>query len=79
MEFKALEMTEAARGECADRIGMAKLAKLAFDGHDLGPKWAELIAKLLNGTADAGEGIDLRTGANGLDLLVLTFRQQPSE
>jgi hypothetical protein len=59
MEFKALEMTEAARGECADRIGMAKLAKLAFDGHDLGPKWAELIAKLLTGTADAGEGIDL--------------------
>jgi hypothetical protein len=59
MEFKALETTEAARGECADRIGMAKLAKLAFDGHDLRPKWAELIARLLNGTADAGEGIDL--------------------
>jgi hypothetical protein len=59
MEFRPLEITEAARGECANRIGMAKLAKLAFDGHDLRPKWAELIAKLLNGTADAGEGIDL--------------------
>ncbi|HLZ00704.1 MAG TPA: hypothetical protein VKR55_00985 [Bradyrhizobium sp.] len=38
---------------------MARLAKMAFDGGDLRPKWAELIAKLLNGTADAGEGIDL--------------------
>ena len=59
MEFRALEISEAARGGCADRIGMAKLAKLAFDGIDLRPQWAELIAKLLNGTADAGEGIDL--------------------
>ncbi|HWZ41778.1 MAG TPA: hypothetical protein VNY08_26080 [Bradyrhizobium sp.] len=38
---------------------MAKLAKMAFDGRDLRPKWTELIAKLLNGTANAGEGIDL--------------------
>ena len=59
MEVRALEISEAARGGCADRIGMAKLAKMAFDGFDLRPQWAELIAKLLNGTADAGEGIDL--------------------
>jgi len=59
MESRALELSEAARAECADRIGMAKLAKMAFDGRDLRPKWAELIAKLLNGTANAGEGIDL--------------------
>ena len=59
MEFSALEVSEAARADCADRIGMAKLAKMAFDGRDLRPKWAELITKLLNGTADAGEGIDL--------------------
>ncbi len=58
MESRALETSEAARAECADRIGMAKLAKLAFDGHDLRPKWTELVARLLNGTADAGEGID---------------------
>jgi hypothetical protein len=43
----------------ANRIGMAKLAKLAFDGKDLRPLWRELIAKLLDGTADAGEGLDL--------------------
>src|SRR5581483_4811962 len=59
MESSALEVSEAARADCADRIGMAKLAKLAFDGGDLRPKWAELLAKLLNGTANAGEGIDL--------------------
>jgi hypothetical protein len=59
MEARGLEISEAARAGCADRIGMAKLAKMAFDGRDLRPQWAELIAKLLNGTADAGEGIDL--------------------
>ena len=59
MDIRALEMSEAARAGCAERIGMAKLAKLAFDGGDLRPNWAELIDKLLNGTADAGEGIDL--------------------
>jgi hypothetical protein len=59
MESRALETSEAARVDCADRIGMARLAKMAFDGRDLRPKWAELIAKLLNGTANAGEGIDL--------------------
>ena len=58
MEIRALEMSEAARGGCAERIGMARLAKLAFDGGDLRPKWAELFNKLMNGTANAGEGID---------------------
>jgi len=59
MEARGLEISDAARAGCADRIGMAKLAKMAFDGRDLRPQWAELIAKLLNGTANAGEGIDL--------------------
>jgi hypothetical protein len=59
MESRGLEISETARAACADRIGMAKLAKKAFDGGDLRPQWAELITKLLNGTAEAGEGIDL--------------------
>src|ERR1700730_7137456 len=59
MDFRTLEVSDAARADCADRIGMARLAKMAFDGHDLRPQWAELIAKLLNGSANAGEGIDL--------------------
>jgi hypothetical protein len=44
---------------CANRIGMARLAKMAFDGKDLRPMWRDLIAKLLDGTAEAGEGLDL--------------------
>jgi hypothetical protein len=44
---------------CADRIGMARLAKTAFDGKDLRPLWRDLIAKLVEGTAEAGEGLDL--------------------
>ena len=59
METDSLVLAEPAGDGCAERIGMAKLAKLAFDGHDLRPLWAELINKLLKGTADAGEGIDL--------------------
>jgi hypothetical protein len=53
------ERTEVNELLCADRIGMARLAKMAFDGGDLRPLWAELIAKVLDGTADPGEGLDL--------------------
>jgi hypothetical protein len=59
MDSRPLELSEAARAGCADRIGMARLAKMAFDGKDLRPIWAELIAKLLDGRAEAGEGLDL--------------------
>jgi hypothetical protein len=38
---------------------MARLAKMAFDGKDLRPMWRNLIAKLIDGTAEAGEGLDL--------------------
>jgi hypothetical protein len=44
---------------CANRVGMARLAKMAFDGKDLRPMWRNLIAKLVDGTAEAGEGLDL--------------------
>jgi hypothetical protein len=44
---------------CADRVGMARLAKTAFDGVDLRPLCRELTAKLLDGSAEAGEGLDL--------------------
>ena len=59
MEFEPLVITEAARGGCADRIGMAKLAKRAFDGENLRPLCGKLVKKLLDGSADAGEGLDL--------------------
>jgi hypothetical protein len=59
LDDKPLDMTDAARSDGLDRIGMARLAKLAFDGADLRPMWAEVSARLLNGEADAGEGMDL--------------------
>jgi hypothetical protein len=59
MLSESLELIDASRAGCADRIGMARLAKMAFDGWDLRPLCRELTAKLLDGTAEAGEGLDL--------------------
>jgi hypothetical protein len=44
---------------CADRIGFARLTTLAFDGADLRPLRDQLISKIADGTAGAGEGLDL--------------------
>jgi hypothetical protein len=44
---------------CADRIGFARLTTMAFNGTDLRPLRDELISKVVGGTADAGEGLDL--------------------
>src|ERR1700761_4503156 len=43
----------------ADRIGFATLTRMAFDGGDLRPLRDEIVAKIANGTAGAGEGLDL--------------------
>jgi len=59
MKPSLLETSDAARQACSDRVGIAKLAKLAFDGQDIRSIWQELMARLLDGTADAGEGLDL--------------------
>jgi glutathione synthase/RimK-type ligase-like ATP-grasp enzyme len=59
MESRPLEVSEAVRAACAERVGLARLAKTSFDGNDLRPQWRELIGKLLDGTATAGEGLDL--------------------
>jgi hypothetical protein len=44
---------------CAERIGLAKLTRMAEAGTDLRPLWQHLIAKLIDGTIEAGEGLDL--------------------
>src|SRR5580698_3776652 len=44
---------------CADRVGLAKLTTMAATGIDLRPLWHALIAKLIDGTIEAGEGLDL--------------------
>jgi hypothetical protein len=59
MESASDAQTGDARSSCADRIGVARLAKMAAGGTDLRPLWQALIAKLIDGTAEAGEGLDL--------------------
>jgi len=44
---------------CADRTGFAKLTTMVFHGTDLRPMRDELMAKVADGTATAGDGLDL--------------------
>ena len=44
---------------CADRIGFARLTTMAFGGADLRPLRDQLMSKVADGTAGAGEGLDL--------------------
>jgi hypothetical protein len=44
---------------CADRIGFARLTAMAFGGADLRPLRDELVAKVADGIAGPGEGLDL--------------------
>ena len=48
-----------ARPPWAERMGLARLTKMAAAGIDLRPLWQELIDKLIGGTIEAGEGLDL--------------------
>ena len=41
----------------ADRIGFARLTRMAFGGADLRPLRDEIVSKIANGTAAAGEGL----------------------
>jgi hypothetical protein len=51
--------TGEAQPACADRIGVARLARMQVTGVDLHPLWQKLITKLIDGTVEAGEGLDL--------------------
>jgi len=51
--------TGSPRPRCAERIGLARLTRAAEAGHDLRPLWRRLIARLLDGSIEAGEGLDL--------------------
>ena len=48
-----------ARYPSAERIGFARLTTMAFEGADLRPLRDQLIGRLADGTAGAGEGLDL--------------------
>ncbi|WLA62753.1 ATP-grasp domain-containing protein [Bradyrhizobium diazoefficiens] len=43
----------------SDRIGFAQLTRRAFEGGDLHPLRERLLARIAEGTAEAGEGLDL--------------------
>jgi hypothetical protein len=60
-EMKAVssECIAMARLLCADRTGLARLTTMAATGTDLRPRWHDLITKLIDGTIEAGEGLDL--------------------
>jgi hypothetical protein len=59
MEPEISTTTGLARYPSADRIGFARLTTMAFEGFDLRPLRDELLSKVVAGTADAGEGLDL--------------------
>jgi glutathione synthase/RimK-type ligase-like ATP-grasp enzyme len=59
MDYLPLEIADNGDALRADRIGFAKLAKLAFDGCDLQPMLQQTLRKIGEGTASAGETIDL--------------------
>jgi glutathione synthase/RimK-type ligase-like ATP-grasp enzyme len=59
VDIECTETVDPVRHACADRIGFAKLTTMAFKGVDLRPIRDQLISKLADGTADAGEGLDL--------------------
>jgi hypothetical protein len=58
-EDVAAERIAMAQLPCADRIGLARLTTMAATGTDLRPLWHDLIARLIDGTIEAGEGLDL--------------------
>ena len=53
------EAASLARYPTAERIGFARLTTMAFGGADLRPLRDQLLSKVAEGTAGAGEGLDL--------------------
>ncbi|WP_213742582.1 hypothetical protein [Bradyrhizobium sp. dw_411] len=59
MEIENGEVAGLARYPTAERIGFARLTTMAFGGADLRPLRDQLLSKVAEGTAGAGEGLDL--------------------
>ncbi|MEZ2148193.1 hypothetical protein AAE026_38890 [Bradyrhizobium sp. DN5] len=68
----------------ADRIGFAQLTRQAFEGVDLQPLRDQLVVRITEGTAQAGEGLDLslivqllgdKAAGLAIQSEVLTFHQ----
>jgi hypothetical protein len=59
VEVGNVEAAGLARYPTAERIGFARLTTMAFGGADLRPLRDQLLSKVAEGTAGAGEGLDL--------------------
>jgi hypothetical protein len=59
MKLECGEEPGAVRYPCADRIGFARLTTLAFGGADLRVLQHELMSRVADGSAGAGDGLDL--------------------
>ena len=53
------QRNEVVHAAVADRIGFARITKMAFDGIDLRPLWQSLMKQVADGTAGAGVALDL--------------------
>ena len=59
MNTELNERNDVVQVAAADRIGFARLTRMAFDGIDLHPMWQGLMEQVANGTAEAGVALDL--------------------
>jgi hypothetical protein len=59
MQIEIAGQEDGSHPVAAERIGFAKLTKMAFDGISLLPLKQDLTDKIINGTADPGVGLDL--------------------
>ena len=59
MDSEFNERNEVGPVIAADRIGFARLTRMAFNGIDLTPLWQRLMEEVVDGTADAGCALDL--------------------
>jgi hypothetical protein len=59
MDTELDERNDIVTAAVADRIGFARLTRMAFDGIDLHPLWQRLMEQVADGTADAGVALDL--------------------
>ncbi|HEY5239671.1 MAG TPA: hypothetical protein VIJ62_14915 [Rhizomicrobium sp.] len=55
----SINLSHATNELCAERIGVAKLTKLAFDSIDLKPLWNELMKEIADPAVGAGAAMDL--------------------
>src|ERR1700761_2083023 len=59
METERADCADLAHYPIADRVGFARLTTMAFDGADLRPMRNEILAKIADGSVQAGDGLDL--------------------